>query len=142
MTYLKLLNDGYDACKEQSSYEVSKFEYLSDYIFDFTTYQSDMSELFGRKAVEVALAITGASTYKYIENDENCMWYLIMCNMPFFADRIEWGTSIRGAWWNISDLFETTGLWHGQGQVTALDIDDKGWCDFMLAIEDFVKEDT
>lgn len=141
MNCLKLLNDGYEACREQSSYEVSKFEYLSDYIFDFTTYQSDMAELFGRKAVEVAMAITEASTHKYIEDNENCMWYLLMCNMPFFMDRIDWGTSIRGAWWDAG-TFETTGLWDGEQQVVTIHFDDAGWSEFIRAIWEFVKEDT
>lgn len=80
----------------------SRLEYLSDYIFDFETYDSSMAELFAKKAVEVCEAITNRKTFEYIAGPEGYLWYLLMCNMPFFSERLQWGTSIRGAWWEAS----------------------------------------
>lgn len=100
MNYLKLLEDSYKTAVEcfECAPE-SKFEYLGDYIFDFTTYDDEISSLFAQKAIEVCAAINNRTTFQYIEDKENYKWYLLMCNMPFFVNKLEWGTSIRGAWW-------------------------------------------
>ena len=93
--YQKMLSDGLAASETGN-----RLQYLSDEIFDFVTYDSEMAELFSKKAVEVCKAITERKTFEYIEdNQENLIWYLMMCNTPFFLERIEWGTSVRGAWW-------------------------------------------
>lgn len=56
-----------------------------------------MSVLFARKAVEVCAAINDRQTFDYINDPNDYLWYLLMCNMPFFAERLECGISIRGA---------------------------------------------
>jgi hypothetical protein len=107
---INLSSDEYKALLEHSYVENnrhtcnpvdSRLEYLAENIFDFTTYESGKDELFARKAIEVCKAISEGTTFDYIENDENRNWFLIMCNMPFFSRKIDWGTSIRGAWWSV-----------------------------------------
>ena len=80
---------------------VSKHEYLSSMVFDFTTYDGDVDKLFVSKALEVCDAISNRTTFDYIK--ENLEWYLIMMNMPFFADQTSWGTSVRFAWWDDNE---------------------------------------
>jgi len=46
----------------------SRLEYLGDYIFDFTTYDGEMSALFARKAVEVCAAINDRKTFDCVNN--------------------------------------------------------------------------
>lgn len=77
----------------------SRLEYLGVRVFGFVTGDAKESELFARKAVEVCAAINAEKTSTYIATPDNYLWFLIMCNMPFFAKRIEWGASIRCAWW-------------------------------------------
>ena len=84
----------------QGQRRTSRLEYLAEHIFDFTTYESEYSELFARKALEVCAAISDRKTFEYINEPEGRLWYMLMVNMPFFADKLEWGTSIRGAWWS------------------------------------------
>lgn len=112
----------------------SPLEYLSLYVFDFTTYDSDMDELFARKALEVCLAITEKTTYEYIQNEENYKWYLLMINMPFFQGKLDWGTSIRGAWWS-DQIFEIelTGFFDEKKIV----LTREEWKEFIRAISDF-----
>ena len=43
--------------------------------------------------------ISNKESFTFFEREEQYMWFIIMCNMPFFSGKIEWGTSIRGAWW-------------------------------------------
>jgi hypothetical protein len=79
--------------------ESSRLEYLSENIFNFTTYETEYAELFAQKALEVCSVISENSNFKYIDNPEGNLWYLLMVNMPFFIDKLDWGCSIRGAWW-------------------------------------------
>jgi hypothetical protein len=140
MDYLKLLENSYKELKDIFSEcpPENRLDYLGDYIFNFTTYDSDISILFATKAAEVCDAITRKVTFDYIKNPDNYQWYLIMCNFPFFADRIEWGTSIRGAWWDVDKVeFETCGLWDGANQLTELKFTNDEWQKFIAAIVEF-----
>jgi len=143
MNYLKLLENSYKVEKEHMSEcgPDSRLEYLSRNIFDFTTYDSQIDELFARKAVEVCEAINNRQTFEYIKDTENYKWYLIMCNMPFFYCRLEWGTSVRGAWW-IGSNFQTCGLWNGYDQLyEPIAFTDKEWINFINAVIEFARTD-
>ena len=120
MSYQKWLLDGYKALQTlgyASSPPSSRLEYLGNDIFDFTTYDGVMSAAFAEKAVEVCKAITEHATFEYIKDEDNYRWYLLMVNMPFFASRIDWGTSIRGAFWDNEITFQSCGLWDGEKQL-------------------------
>jgi hypothetical protein len=119
----------------------SRLEFLSEHIFDFSTYHSGMSTLFARKAVEVCAAITHRTTFDFIEDDDSHQWFLLMCNMPFFATRIDWGSSIRGAWWSTPGKLSSCGLWDEDKQLLDLPFSDDEWKDFMVAIIEFVRDE-
>ncbi|WP_286938918.1 hypothetical protein [Achromobacter sp. UBA4530] len=144
MDYRKLLDDGYAEYERDCCGDVSKSAYLSLYIFDFTTYDLDMDELMAKKALEVCRVITERSNREYIADPENYRWYIIMCNMPFFSRRLDWGTSIRGAWWSPEQPeFASCGLWDGDRQVTEpLVFDDGEWVRFMTTLLEFSAEPT
>jgi hypothetical protein len=140
MDYAQLLEHSFAVDKgNRDDASQSRLEYLSQNIFDFTTYDGEMDELFGRKAVEVCAAITNRTTFEYIEDSENYRWFLIMCHMPFFTPRLEWGTSIRGAWWDYRPVpLESCGLWNGDVQlVDGLQFSSDEWAEFMRAVVEF-----
>jgi hypothetical protein len=138
MDYRKLLERGYEVEQAAECPPQTRHAYLADYIFDFTTYDGAMSDLFGRKAVEVCAALCDGKTYEYIENAENYQWYLLMVNMSFFDGRLDWGTSIRGAWWDYDDkTLDSCGLWAGDGQVTELEFTREEWLVFVRAVVAF-----
>ena len=124
---------------DNESGDGSRLEYLASHLFHFDTYDGEMDALFARKAVEVCAAITRKKTFEYIKNPTNYKWYLLMCNMPFFVNRIEWGTSIRGAWWDFDDQkIDSCGFYIDGKQLTIeqrLDVDD--WERFMEAVIEF-----
>ena len=91
--YRKMLDQGW----RNISAPISRLAYLSEYIFKFTTYETTYSELFAKKALEVCAAINDRKTFDYINNPEGHLWFLLMCNMPFFRSKLDWGTSIRAA---------------------------------------------
>ena len=78
----------------------NKLQFLGNYIFNFTTYDSYIDELFAYKMIEVIECILYGTTFKYQENRDNYLNYLTMVNMPSLKDKIEWGSSIRGAWFD------------------------------------------
>ena len=143
--YLRMLEEGHaetDAFGENR--ETSRLEFLADYIFDFTTYDSEMSELFATKAVEVCAAISDRKTFEYLSvSDEGRIWYLLMCNMPFFYPRLNWGGSIRGAWWDVPTHktvieFGTSGLFCKGEQITkTMKFKLAEWEQFIEAVREF-----
>lgn len=143
MNYLKLLLHSHEMITDQSSIgKMSKLEYLSEFIFDFTTYDSEISELFAKRGVEVCQVIVENKTFEYIKNEENYKWFLIMVNMSFFNNKLEWGTSIRGAWWYFQNslTFESCGLFKERKQIMKIKFDIREWKKFILAMIDFIKE--
>lgn len=137
MDYRRMLEEGYEAIA--SADPIGRLEYLSDYVFDFTTYDSAMSELFARKALEVCAAVSDATTFDYIKDSGQYRWFLLMVNMPFFANRLDWGTSIRGAWWQHDDTeFSSCGLWDGEKQMDdTMTLTGKQWREFIAAVRAF-----
>lgn len=125
---------------------MSRLEYLSESIFNFTTYDSQIGELFAAKAVEVCAAINDETTFDYIKDSESYKWYLIMCNMPFFKDKLEWGISVRGAWWDAQIgrqiEIDSCGLWEGDKQLTeTLKFERGEWELFIAAVIEFASEE-
>lgn len=140
MDYLKMLEHSYERERETAYVPPEpRLEYLGEYIFDFTTYDSDMSAEFARKAVEVCNAINTRTTFDYIADAANYRWFLLMCNMPFFADRLDWGTSIRGAFWKYGPIeHQCYGLWDGDKQLAdPMKYTTEQWAEFCLAVVEF-----
>lgn len=121
---------------------LSRLTYLANHVFDFTTYDDAMSELFAKKALEVCLSINDKSTLDYIKDADNHRWYLLMVNMSFFATRLDWGSSIRGAWWALQEqTLQTSGLWHETQQLLSLKFSQGEWVNFIRALGDFCSDD-
>ncbi len=143
MNYLELLNHSYSVAKTHLECPPrSRLEFLSEYIFDITTYDSEMAEFFGRNAVAVCAAINDCKTFEFINDAENYKWYLAMVNMPFFYDRITWGGSIRGAWWDGDIMLDSCGLWQDNEQLTELKFTLDEWREFIGAVVIFSDLDT
>jgi hypothetical protein len=138
--YLRMMEDGFvETNKFGRGDPATQLEYLSDYIFKFETYDSTYSELFAKKALEVCAAISDRKTFEYIEEPNNELWYLLMCNMPFFVDKIECGTSIRSSWWQHEDIeFSSCGLWDGARQMSdTMTFTSEQWREFISAARAF-----
>lgn len=144
MDYLRALEEGY---KYVGYGDESRLVYVSEHVFDFTTYDNEKAELFAIKALEVCCAISNKETFDYIKDEVNYLWYLLMMNTKFFADKTEWGTSIRGAWWWIEDeypivLKHCCGLFLDGEQIINLTFtEEEEWLKFIQAVVNFVRED-
>lgn len=86
---------------KQTDREVnSKFEFVGDDIFHFVTYDTEVTEMLASKMLEVINVILQKGNSNYQENPQNYITYLMMVNMPFLKGKLDWGTSIRGAWFD------------------------------------------
>jgi hypothetical protein len=142
--YAKLLEESFDEVRSYDECMETRLEFLSQKVFGFITYDGGMDALFAAKAAEVCEAINTGTTFAYIEDPERYRWYLLMCNMPFFAGRLNWGTSIRGAWWDAPHgephmTLDSCGLWIDGEQATQLRFSDAEWTAFIDAVVKFAK---
>ena len=100
--YKKIIDDRYEELKRRSDTDYAgpkgKLKFLSVYIFGFATYDDNMDVMFTNNMIEVLRAILGKTTFEYIKEEDKYLNYLTMVNMPFLKDRLDWGVSIRGAW--------------------------------------------
>jgi hypothetical protein len=138
MKYLNWLVDGYNQTMAHNGEDITRLEWLSDYVFDYTTYDSGMAELFAGKTVEVCRVIANRVNSDYIKDDENYKWYLLVCNLPFLNRQLNWGTSIRGAWFDHKVEVDCCGLWDGDEQLEKITFTEDEFKDFTKALEAFV----
>jgi hypothetical protein len=142
--FADLLSYSYTQVKASDSSIVSRLNYLGEYVFKFTTYDSEMGEFFAAVALEVATAITDNATPAFIDNSTmHHKWYLAMVNMPFFSGRLEWGCSVRNAWWD-HDYYEVgpVGLYEdGEQQLGPLVLTRSEWIEFIKGMLSFAKDE-
>ena len=81
-----------------------KLIWLCDDVFDLTTYNPALSVDYGKTILEVMTAIRDRKTFEYIEvnNEASYSKYIAVCNWFNIHNLIEWGTSIRGAWFEFN----------------------------------------
>ena len=106
--FIKVLDENYKFWKE-SEFGVppeSKMEYIGHVIFNFTTYSNSIDELFAALMMPVIRCILEKKTFEYQEDRSQYINYLHMVNMPFLVNKLEWGTSIRGAWFDDYQEYE------------------------------------
>lgn len=102
--WLEILNKAY---KEDSEYEThpdSKKEWLVSTIFQCGSYSSEVDEKICDIFVSVCFAITKKETFEYVEDFERYVNYTMVANSSFMFNMLDWGTSLRGAWWTHDEL--------------------------------------
>jgi hypothetical protein len=129
MNYIEKLQEEYENLMDFSEDEISKMQFLSDVVFDFTTYDGVLDEYFGQKMIEVLDVILNRTSFEYIKDESNYLNYITMVNMPFLKDKLEWGSSIRGAWFNKHTMPNADNFYYINSEFTVPKSD----------IEDFIK---
>lgn len=138
--YKKLIKESYEEDCSFNGDEYAKAEFLADNIFDFVTYDGEVDKSFVDTAIEVVNAISTGTTFEYISDKNKYKWYIAMCNMPFFRDRIEWGTSIRGAFWECEIKLNSCGIFEDGEQILDMSFSREEWELFMKAVKEFYEE--
>lgn len=79
----------------------SKYEWAASHVFELFTYDGMLDERFVKAIIEVSKAILDGRTYEYIEDERNYVKYILVCQLLDMKGWINWGTSIRGAWFDV-----------------------------------------
>lgn len=84
----------------------SKHVWAARRIFDLTTYDSGLDELFINDILEVCKVILEKKNYEYIKDEKNYIKYALVCQLLDKFNWIEWGSSIRGAWFEVDSRYD------------------------------------
>ena len=97
MSILKIYTDDYrEHC--EFTCDDTKYEWAASRVFNLTTYDGSLDEMFVKKIVEVCKVILDRTTFDYIQDGTNYVSYILVCQLLNQFEWIEWGTSLRGAW--------------------------------------------
>ena len=69
-------------------------------VFDITTYDYNLSMKFGKDIIEIMEVINNRKNFEYIKDEENYKKFILVANLLDKYNWIEWGTSIRGCWFD------------------------------------------
>lgn len=78
----------------------NKYGWAATYIFNLATYDSHLDEMFVKLILEVCEVILENRNYDYIEDETNYFTFIAVCQRLDSLGWIDWGTSIRGAWFD------------------------------------------
>lgn len=104
--WLKVFDTQRKWMMEHCSHSGNKDSLFMNFI-DFDTYDGGVDEMLAPRFTAVIKSILDRETFEHIKKSEQCYHdYLVVCNLPRFKDRIEWGVSIRGAWFELHKEFD------------------------------------
>ena len=144
MDYKEFLEDSFRKEKLwNSDLPFSKYHFLAESVFGLVTYDDDIDEFLVKKLVRICVDIAKNKTFEYAEESAgNYKWYIALLNLPFFKDKLNWGTSIRGAWFDADNgIFEipACGFWdENDEQIRVLKFNKEQWLLFIDAINAFI----
>lgn len=98
MTTLEIYKAQYEEECTRREGGYTKYEWAAMNIFDLFTYDSSLDEKFVKTIIEVCKVILEKGNYEYISDEQNYDKYILVCQMLRRFRWIDWGTSIRGAW--------------------------------------------
>ncbi|MEM5009287.1 hypothetical protein WKH57_01070 [Niallia taxi] len=75
--------------------------FLSSAIIGISTYDDALDLEFGQMLYDTLVQIKNGTTFDYIKDEQNYRNYILSCN--FISDWLDWGSSIRGAWFDIHE---------------------------------------
>lgn len=101
MAALEIYKAQYEEESTWFEYPMSKCQWVAHRVFDLVTYDDDLDERFTRDILEVCKAIINQETYEYIRDGSNYVKYIAVCQLLINFHWLNWGTSIRGAWFEI-----------------------------------------
>lgn len=137
--YRKILEDSFIEHKEMSDYSghEAKYSFISD-LFGFTTYDSEMDSKLVTKMMPVIRAIHTGTTFEFIKDPQNYEDYIVCVNFPWFEGKLDWGTSIRGAWWSHDTKnFSEECMWVDGKQIILYTDDPVAWDEMINALLQF-----
>lgn len=127
MTALEIYRARYEAEQMLLGKEYTKYEWAASNIFDLVTYDGSLDEYFVDTIIEVCKVIFERRNFEYIENQNRYLKYIIVCQLLNKFRWIDWGTSIRGAWFEVDiyhDWLTKTNTVHSKNILDSLEWTD------------------
>lgn len=112
-------------------------------IFGLTTYDSAMDEYFVGKILKVLSVIDHQQNFEFIKVQENLIDYTMVVNLKDIESVLDWGTSVRGAWFGVSkdNPFNPHGDLCTESDKSLTSIVDRGdFSNFVTALTVFVAQ--
>ncbi|PBG28827.1 hypothetical protein BGU81_06825 [Clostridioides difficile] len=69
-------------------------------LFGIITYDERLDIEFGKSIIEVMKSIQSRNNFDYIKNKKKYRQYILIANLLASNGWVEWGSSIRGAWFD------------------------------------------
>lgn len=80
-------------------------------VFGLITYDGGADYVFSEAIVQVLEVIRDKETFEFLEeNNTKYLTYLLVVNHPMIRPVLNWGTSIRGAWFDLGDYYTSGGV--------------------------------
>lgn len=115
MTIRRIWDDCLKGCSHHE--QLSKDEFVIEHLLELSTYDEAIDIALAPYVHDTIVAITEGVTFDYIEtSDEARLWFTVICNLPWFVDKIEWGSSIRVATWRHKVTLESCALFDKDGE--------------------------
>ena len=76
---------------------LSKRDFLNEALFGYTTKSEVDDRIFLRRSLLAVEAITERT--QTLLGSEDLAWFDDFCALPFFCERLDWGSDKRKAWW-------------------------------------------
>jgi hypothetical protein len=121
MTYTQKLDVFYKDAREcWGCPPEDKMEFVGLAIFEYNTYENEVCKLLATRTITVIEHILNQTIRDYLIDPTNNEVYLTVVNMVFLSDKLDWGISIRSAWFDKGNPGETYSI--GSMQIPKSDI--------------------
>ena len=140
--YTNLLEFSFEDMKSfLRNQNMTRHSFIADAVFNLSTYDSELDEIFVTKCLEISNTIGSGATFEYIKNKTNHIWFIGLLHLQFFQDNTDYGTSPRGSWWEYPITLHTyqfSDPMSGE-QIAKLTFDKLGWSEFLTDVQKFLK---
>lgn len=110
MTVKEIYKANYEIQRDMMDVCCDKYEWAASSVFELTTYDTSLDERFVKDILEVCKVILEKRNYEYIKNEANYIKYIAVCQILDRFNWINWGVSIRGAWFEIDMRYDWSGI--------------------------------
>ena len=138
-SYKPLIDSSY---KESQLHDegITKAEFILQ-MFHIYPYESgENANFLAEKVLNVIKAITKRETFEM--HEEDTCWYLAVCHFSQIQNKITWGTSIRGAYWDTPITLDACCIFYNGNQILNKEFTGDNWGTFTLDLYNFYYNET
>lgn len=85
-------------------------DFIVEHLFGLTTYDTHLTTIFNNTITEVMRVIYERGNFEYIKDEKNYIKFILVANILDEHNMINWGSSIRGCWFDFGEAIEFSAL--------------------------------